>query len=328
VNLDVSLESSRGNSIASARFGQKASDRAKLVSVALESEFAMKKSLYVFAMPLLLVHATSAQVATASSAGEAPSAQDTTASANPAALAGVTIEQRLDSQLPLDTTFRDESGETVRLSKYFGARPVVLALVYYECPMLCTQILNGMVRTAKLMTLTPGKDYEVVVISFDSRETPAQAMAKKLTYMRDYGHPETADAWHFLTGDPDSIGRVTDAVGFRYKWDPAIATFAHASAIYVLTPDGKLSRYFYGINYSPTDMRFGLVEASHNRIGTAVDQLLLFCYHFDPHTAKYTGLAVSLVRASAAATVLLLGGFVVIMLRRDRCKAKQTSSWQ
>jgi protein SCO1/2 len=235
----------------------------------------------------------------------------------PSALTGVTIEQRLNSQLPLDAAFRDENGQHVQLGQYFGKRPVVLALVYYECPMLCTQVLNGMVRAAKVMTFTPGKDYDIVAISFDARETPKEALLKKMVYMKDYGHPETADGWHFLTGDPDSIKRVTDAVGFRYKWDVYTATFAHASAIYVLTPEGKLSKYFYGIEYSPKDMRLGLVEASRNKIGNAVDQILLFCYHFDPTSAKYTFIAMDILRAAGAATVLMLGGFVFIMLRRD-----------
>ncbi|HEX4134849.1 MAG TPA: SCO family protein [Bryobacteraceae bacterium] len=236
----------------------------------------------------------------------------------PNALTGVTIEQRLNSQIPLDETFRDEYGQTVQLRKYFGKRPVVLALVYYDCPMLCTQILNGMVGAAKVLTFTPGKDYEVVVISFDARETPKDALPKKMVYMKDYGHPETANGWHFLTGNQDSIKKVTDAVGFKYKWDVYTATFAHASAIYVLTPDGKLSKYFYGIEYSPKDMRFALVEASQHKIGNAVDQILLFCYHFDPTSAKYTFLAMGVLRAAGAATVLLLGGLVIVMLRRDR----------
>jgi protein SCO1 len=235
----------------------------------------------------------------------------------PSPLKEVTIEQRLNSQVPLDATFRDENGQTVSLGKYFGKRPVVLALVYYECPMLCTQILNGMVRAAKVMTFTPGKDYDVVAISFDARETPRQAMLKKQIYMKDYGHPETSNGWHFLTGDLNSIKRVTEAVGFHYKWDVYTATFAHASAIYVLTPEGRLSKYFYGIEYSPKDMRFGLVEASRNKIGSAVDQILLFCYHFDPTTAKYTVVALDILRLAGAATVLTLGGFVFIMLRRD-----------
>jgi protein SCO1 len=236
----------------------------------------------------------------------------------PSPLTDVTIEQKLNSQLPLDAAFRDENGQPVKLGDYFhSGRPVVLALVYYDCPMLCTQILNGMVRAAKVLNFTPGKDYEVLAISFDARETPKQALAKKAVYMKDFGRPETAGGWHFLTGEQNSIKRVTDAVGFRYKWDVYTATFAHASAIYVLTPDGKLSKYFYGIEYSPKDMRLGLVEASQNKIGTAVDQILLFCYHFDPTSAKYTFLAMGILRAAGAATVLMLGGFVFIMLRRD-----------
>jgi protein SCO1/2 len=237
----------------------------------------------------------------------------------PVDLKEVTIEQRLDSQIPLDTKFHDEYGNAVTLGKYFGGKkPVVLALVYYECPMLCTQILNGMTRAAKVLTFTPGKDYEIVALSFDARETPAQAFAKKAVYMKDYGHPETANGWHFLTGDVDSIKRVTDAVGFRYRWDVHTAQFAHASAIYVLTPDGKLSKYFYGIEYSPKDMRFALVEASQNKIGNPVDQILLYCYHFDPHAAKYTPYALGLLRVAGAVTVLTFGGFVFISLRRER----------
>ncbi len=243
----------------------------------------------------------------------------------PNALTGVTIEQKLNSQLPLDAQFRDENGQTAPLGKYFGKRPVVLALVYYDCPMLCTQILNGLVRATKVLTFTPGKDYDVLAISFDAREGPKQAMAKKAIYMKDYGHPETADGWHFLTGTPESIKRVTDAVGFRYKWDVYTATFAHASAIYVLTPQGRLSKYFYGIDYSPKDMRFGLIEASANKIGSTVDQVLLFCYHFDPTSAKYTFVAMDLLRAAGAMTVLLLGGFVFIMLRRERQKGHRTA---
>lgn len=244
----------------------------------------------------------------------------------PVSLKDVTIEQRLNSQLPLDAEFRDETGKTVQLASYFGKRPVVLALVYYDCPMLCTQILNGMVRAAKVLTFAPGKDYDVVAISFDARETSKLAAEKKDIYVKRYGHPETASGWHFLTGDLSSIKRVTDAVGFRYVWDVHTAQFAHASAIYVLTPEGKLSKYFYGIDYSPKDMRLGLIEASNNKIGNPVDQILLFCYHFDPHSAKYTPFALGLLRVAGAATVLSLGGFVLIMLRREsRQKGSQSA---
>jgi protein SCO1/2 len=235
----------------------------------------------------------------------------------PSPLKEVTIEQRLDSQLPLDTAFRDENGRDVKLGDYFGKRPVVLALVYYDCPMLCTQILNGMVRAAKILTFRPGKDYDILAISFDARETSKQAAAKKAVYVKEFGHPESADGFHFLTGQPDEIKKVTEAVGFKFKWDVYNAQFAHASAIYVLTPQGKLSKYFYGIEYSPKDMRLGLIEASKNKIGTAVDQILLFCYHFDPTTGKYTMVAMRIMRIAGAATILMLGGFVFIMLRRD-----------
>ncbi len=236
----------------------------------------------------------------------------------PGGLNGVTIEQRLNSQMPLDAVFKDEDGRSAPLGAYFGKRPVVMALVYYDCPMLCTQILNGMVRALKILKFTPGQDYDVVAISFDAREVPSQAKAKKVVYMRDYGHPETAGAFHFLTGDLASIKRVTDTVGFRYNWDPHTGQFAHASAIYLLTPDGRLSKYFYGVEYSPKDLRLGLIEASQNKIGTAVDQLLLFCYHFDPKAAKYTPVAMSILRVAGGFTVLGLGGFMLIMLRRDQ----------
>jgi len=235
----------------------------------------------------------------------------------PVPLKGVTIEQRLNSQLPLDAPFRDEQGTVAPLGKFFGKRPVVLALVYYDCPMLCTQILNGLVRAAKVLAFTPGQDYDVVAVSFDSRETPAQAREKKALYMKAYGHPESAGAWHFLTGELNSVKRITDAVGFRYVWDVHTAQYAHASAIYILTPEGRLSKYFYGIDYSPKDMRLAMVEASNNKIGNPVDQVLLFCYHFDPHAAKYTPFALGLLRVAGAATVLTLGGFVLIMLRRE-----------
>ena len=235
----------------------------------------------------------------------------------PTPLKNVTIEQRLNAQIPLDTTFRDENGRAVQLGSYFGRRPVILALVYYQCPMLCTQILNGITRAARVMTLQPGKDYDVVALSFDAREGPSDATAKKAVYMKELNQQQAPGAWHFLTGDVDSIKRVTDAVGFRYVWDAHTAQFAHASAVYVLTPQGKISKYFYGVDYSARDLRFGLIEASNNKIGTPVDQILLFCYHFDPHSAKYTPVALGILRLAGAATLFMLGGFVVIMLRRE-----------
>jgi len=237
----------------------------------------------------------------------------------PTPLSQVDIKQQLNSQLPLDDVFKDDHGTDVTLRQYFdGRHPVVLSLVYYQCPMLCTQVLNGLVRAARVLPLTPGKDFEVVVISFDARETTEDAREKKASYVKMYGRPETADSWHFLTGSLASIKSVTDAVGFRYIWDAHTAQFAHASAIYVATPDGKLSKYFMGIEYSPKDLRLGLVDASAGKIGTMVDQVLLYCYHFDPESAKYTPFALGLLRVAGGATLLTMGGFVFIMLRREK----------
>jgi protein SCO1/2 len=245
----------------------------------------------------------------------------------PTPLSKVTIQQRLNQPLPLDTVFKDDHGQEVKLGQYFdGKHPVILSLVYYECPMLCTQVLNGLVRAARVLPMQPGKDFEVVVISFDAREGTADAAAKKASYVKMYGRPETADHWHFLTGSITSIKSVSEAVGFTFMWDAHTAQFAHATAIYVATPEGKLSKYFMGIEYSPKDLRLGLVDASAGKIGTMVDQVLLFCYHFDPESAKYTPFALGLLRVVGAATFLLLGGFVLISLRRDsRQKGKKAA---
>jgi len=236
----------------------------------------------------------------------------------PTPLSNVNIQQKLNSRLPLEAEFKDEAGHDVKLGQYFdGKRPVILTLVYYECPMLCTQVLNGLVRAARVLPFEAGKDFDVVVISFDARETPKEAAEKKAMYMKAYGRPETAPAWHYLTGSLASIKTVTQAVGFYYQWDVHTAMFAHASAIYVATPDGRLSKYFMGIEYSPKDLRLGLVDASAGKIGTLVDQVLLFCYHFDPQSAKYTPFALGLLRVAGLATLLTMGGFVVITLRRE-----------
>jgi protein SCO1/2 len=228
------------------------------------------------------------------------------------------IQQKLNSTLPLNAEFKDDHGNDVKLGQYFdGRHPVVLALVYYECPMLCTQVLNGLVRAARILPLTPGKDFSVVVVSFDSREGPKEASEKKANYLKMYGHPETANSWHFLTGGVPSVKAITEAVGFHYAWDAHTEQFVHATAIYVATPEGKLSKYFMGIEYSAKDLNLGLVDASSGRIGTVVDHVLLYCYHFDPQSAKYTPFALGLVRVAGGFTLLFLGGFVVIMLRRD-----------
>ena len=236
----------------------------------------------------------------------------------PAGLEGVGIEQRLDRQVPLNLTFRDESGRDVALSTFFySKKPVILAPVYYRCPMLCTQILTGLESCLKAVSLNPGQEFEVVAISFDPKDTPALAASKKQTYLRRYGRPNTANGWHFLTGDETNIKAFLDAVGYHVKYDPRTDQYAHASGLMIATPEGRLSRYYYGVEYAPRDVRLGLVEASQNRIGSPADQLLLFCFHYDPATGKCGAIAMNLVRFAGAAFSLVGGLFVFIMLRRD-----------
>ena len=235
----------------------------------------------------------------------------------PQPLKSVGIDQKLDSQLPLELAFRDDTGRDVKLGDFFGKRPVVLALVYYSCPMLCTQILNGMVSSLRAVTFNPGQDFDVVAVSFDARERPPLAAEKKEQLLKIYGRPQTAKGWHFLTGDLASIKALTEAAGFHYSYDVHSNQFAHASAIMVATPEGKLSKYYYGIEYSPKDLRLGLVEAAQNKIGTPVDQILLFCYHWDPTTGKYTPLAMGGLRIAGVATLLLIGGFFFVNFRRE-----------
>jgi len=235
----------------------------------------------------------------------------------PSPLKHVGIDQKLDAQLPLSLQFKDETGKVVKLGDYFGKRPVILAPVYYECPMLCTEILNGLVRSLKAVTFNPGQEFEVVVFSFDARDTTALAAAKKASYLKRYDRRGTDAGWHFLTGDPNAIKELTAAIGYRYLWDAHTNQFAHASGVMVITPEGRVSKYYYGIEYASKDVRLGLIEAAQNKIGTPVDQLLLFCFHWDASTGKYTAAAMNLLRVVGGTTILLLGGFVIIMLRRD-----------
>ena len=245
----------------------------------------------------------------------------------PKALQQVGIDQKLSQQLPLDLVFRDENGETVKLQQYFGKRPVVLSLVYYNCPMLCTQVLNGMVAAFNVISFVPGQDYDVVSVSFDARETPALAAAKKgvyVNYLREAKRAGATKGWHFLTGDEASIKQLTEAVGFRYTFDQATNQFAHASGIMVLTPEGKLAQYYYGIEYSAKDLRLGLVEASANKIGTTVDQLLLYCYHYDPATGKYGAVVMNMMRIGGLATVAAII-LMLLLLRRRRVSFAQVT---
>jgi protein SCO1/2 len=240
------------------------------------------------------------------------------ATAVPMMVQGVGIDQNLNAQIPLELKFKDETGQVVRLGQYFRDKPVVLALVYYECPGLCDLVLNGLSHAMGEISLNAGSDYQVVTVSFNPKETWQLATAKKANYLEKYQRPGAKEGWHFLTGDEASIKSLTDTVGFHYNYDPISKQFAHASGIMVLTPEGKIARYFFGIEYKPRDFRLGLVEASANKIGTPADRVLLFCYHYDPTTGKY-GMAITQVtRALGTATVLLLGGFVFIMLRRER----------
>ncbi len=236
----------------------------------------------------------------------------------PPILRDVGIEQRLSERVPLDPILQDEAGRAVRLGDYFRGKPVILVLAYYNCPMLCTQVLNGLLSSLRVLSFDIGREFDVVTLSFDPRDRPADAAAKKKPYLEQYGRPGAAAGWHFLTGSAGSIERVAQAVGFRYRWDGELGQFAHASGIFVLTPEGRLSRYFYGIEYAPRDLRLALVEASSNRIGTPVDQILLYCYHYDPKLAKYSAAILNIVRLGGVATVVLLSTFLAFMWRRDR----------
>jgi len=240
------------------------------------------------------------------------------AAAVPAMVQGVGIDQNLNAQVPLDLTFKDETGQSVRLGQYFREKPVVLALVYYECPGLCDTVLNGLAEAMTQVSLNAGSDYQVVTVSFNPKETWQLAAAKKGNYIEKYNRPGVKDGWHFLTGQQDAIKKLADTVGFHYNYDPVSKQFSHATAIMILTPEGKVARYLYGIEYKPRDFRLGLVEASANKIGTPADQVLLFCYHYDPMTGKY-GMAIKRVtQVLGTATFLGLFGFVFVMLRRER----------
>ena len=236
----------------------------------------------------------------------------------PASLQGVGIDQRLDQIIPLDLVFRDEYGKSVPLSTYFHAgKPVLLAPVYYRCPMLCTQILSGVASSLKAVSLNPGQDFEIVAFSFDPKDTPDTAASKKQLYLKRFGHANTANGWHFLVGDEANIKALTDAIGYHVKYDSATDQYAHASGIMLLTPEGHLSRYFYGVEFAPRDLRLGLVEASHNVIGTAADEALLFCFHYDPATGKYGAVVMNMVRFAGAGFALIGGVFLFVVWRRD-----------
>jgi protein SCO1/2 len=238
----------------------------------------------------------------------------------PQVLRDVGFDQRLGAQAPLDLPFRDETGRTVTLRDYVRDTPVLLVPAYYECPMLCTLVLNGVVSALRALPFDIGREFQVVTVSFNPHETSELAAAKKSTYLEQYRRPGAADGWHFLVGDEASIRPFMDAIGFRYAWDDSARQYAHASGIVVLTPGGRLSHYFYGVEFAPRDLRLALVEASREQIGSFVDQLLLFCFHYDPATGRYSRVALNAVRAGGVLTLAVLGAFIVVMLRRDRAR--------
>lgn len=243
----------------------------------------------------------------------------------PSILADVGIDQKLDVQVDPNLTFTDNDGHNVHLGDYFGHRPIVLSLVYYQCPMLCTMSLNDLTRAMGAMPLNPGEDFEIVTVSFDPRETPDLAAAKKRHYVREYHKPHAADAWHFLVGEETNIRKLTDAVGFRYAWDAKFNQYAHAAGFIVLTPDGKTSRYFYGVDYSSKDLRLALVEASRGTISRPVEQILLYCFHYDPSTGRYSLAIMRLIRAGGVVTLLALGGYIALSLRRESLRRREVA---
>lgn len=256
-----------------------------------------------------------------------PSAfQDKSTSASsqvsPADLSNIGIDQRLDQQVPLNLQFKDEAGKTVKLGDYFhSGRPVILNLVYYTCPMLCGEELAGEASALGVLRFTPGNEYEVVSVSFNPDETPKDAAEKKQIYISRMNehleHKTNGDGWHFLTGQQAEIKQLADAVGFRYRRDPRTGQFIHAAAIMIVTPTGKLAQYYYGVEFSPKDIRLGLIEASQDRIGTLVDQVVLYCYHYDPNTGRYGAVITNIMRVAGAATMLILGGFLIVLYRRE-----------
>lgn len=264
-------------------------------------------------MKLLIaaVFAAAALLTAAPARAELPDAQ----------LAGILrevgVDQKLDTQVPLNLEFTDENGRRVKLAEYFGKKPVILNPVYFECPMLCSQVTNALVTSMKMISLDVGKDFNVLTVSFDPRETATLAAPKRLNYLGSYGREGAGDGWHFLTGEEENIRALMDAVGFRYTWDEKAQEYAHAAAIMVLTPQGKLSRYFYGIEFSPRDLRLGLVEAGSGRIGNLADAVLLLCYHYDPTTGQYSMTVLTLLRIAGSLTVLAIATFLGVMFFRE-----------
>jgi len=263
------------------------------------------------AFALLLPAAAHAQYAN-------PPERSTASNQRPGAIGKVGIDQKIGQHLPLDLVFRDEDGKDVKLGQFFGSRPVVIALAYYECPMLCTQVLNGMTAALKTISFDAGKDFDVVVVSIDPKDNFRLAANKKQSYLTHYGRPETAGGWHFLTGTEASIKPLAEAIGFRYAYDANIKQYAHGAAIYVATPAGVIARYLLGIDFAPRDLRLAIVEASNNQLGSVTDKVLLLCYHYDPSVGKYGVAILNAVRIGFVGTVTGFLAFLFVSLRRER----------
>jgi len=237
------------------------------------------------------------------------------ANVRPPGLQNVGIEQHLDEQIPADLSFRDETGKPVHLGDYFGKKPMILNLVYYNCPMLCGEVLSGLEGALRVLKFDVGKEFDVLTVSFDPRETPDMATRKKAEFLKRYGRAGAAEGWHFLTGPQESIDALTKAAGFQYQYDPKTGEFAHATAIMILTPEGKIAQYYYGVDYAPKDLRLGLIQASENKIGTLADQVLLYCYHYDPTTGKYGAIISRVLKLAGIATLLGLGILMTVLIR-------------
>src|SRR5271156_6073949 len=272
-----------------------------------------------FALLALLLTGSVASLAQVSSYGDKQMGER--ADQPPPLLSKVYIHQRLDQQIPLNGNFRDENGATVKLGDYFSKRPVILALVYYGCPMLCSEEMNGLVGALEMVKFRPGKDFDIVAVSIDPTEGPDLAAKEKARYVKRYDHPETAPGWHFLTGKQPEINALAEAVGFGYVRVPGpdghLSQFAHASGIQILTPEGKLAQYYMGVEYAPKDLQLGLVEASHHKIGSPVDNILTYCYRYDPELNKHSLMVARIVQLGGILTMIGLGGFMIVNFRRD-----------
>lgn len=265
-----------------------------------------------------------AQMTGTPTAGYLGSPSGESASVMPAALRDIGFEQLIDHQLPLDARFTDDEGREVTLGSFYGKRPVLLSFVYYSCPLLCTQVLNAMTATVSNLPLDAGKDFDLVVISIDPRDTPAVAAQKKAEFVHRYKNPTATDGWHFLTGTEPEIKRVAAAAGFKYSWDEQTQQYAHPTGIIVSTTDGRLARYLFGLEFGPRDLKLALVDAADGKVGTIADQLLLFCYHYDPMTGRYGIYVMRVLRIAGVGTVFSIATFILVMLRRERSSQNPT----